>query len=420
LKNDLIYDTAKNMIKHTLEISQRPARLSLRKKQLVIHLDEGERSFACKDIGVLVLQNPAISLVNPLRYSLFCNFSHSPDVLIPMVFRILFFLIFTPALFAEGQLFKFKVRASEMDASVKSYPEIGFVLEDMRGKPQDLQHASVDTRIPQKGRLVIWLMDPKSELMDRINSYGIHAIQVHYARQWFDKCCQQRPVSEHCRGNIRLEAATGEDHSDEVAIAEADSIKGRALTFVKHLTKVNPDGRWEQFLNQAGDDLDWEKVILSGASHGATTASRLAKHTKVARVVAFCGPRDQYQSWQGLPSATPKNRYFGFSHEEDMGWAEFHYQRSWEMMGLHECGPIVNVDQSKPPYKNTRRLITDFDVKGNAGRAHGSVTPGGNSFKDKKGKYRHEPVWRHLFTHPVDQVGKPSPFTNAAKKIKAQ
>ena len=54
------------MIKHTLEISQRPARLSLRKKQLVIHLDEGERTFACEDIGVLVLQNPAISLSSAL------------------------------------------------------------------------------------------------------------------------------------------------------------------------------------------------------------------------------------------------------------------------------------------------------------------------------------------------------------------
>ena len=36
------------MIKHTLEISQRPVRLSLRQRQLVIKLpdDEGERTFA--------------------------------------------------------------------------------------------------------------------------------------------------------------------------------------------------------------------------------------------------------------------------------------------------------------------------------------------------------------------------------------
>ena len=35
-------------------------------------------------------------------------------------------------------------------------------------------------------------------------------------------------------------------------------------------------------------------------------------------------------------------------------------------------GPIVNVDQSKPPFGNTRRLITDADVKKDANRAHSS------------------------------------------------
>ncbi len=78
------------MIKHTLEISQRPARLSLRKKQLVIHLDEGERTFACEDIGILVLQNPAISLSSALLNALLesgavvviCNERHLPSGLI--------------------------------------------------------------------------------------------------------------------------------------------------------------------------------------------------------------------------------------------------------------------------------------------------------------------------------------------------
>ena len=337
-----------------------------------------------------------------------------------MPIRALFFLLLGFPLFAEGPHYKFQIRASKIDSRVKSYPKIGFVLEDKQGKPQDIQNASVDTRIPAKGRLAIWLMAPKQELMDRINSYGIHAIQVHYARQWFGKCCQQRPVSEHCRGNMRLEAATGEDHSDETAIAKPDSIKGRALMLVKHLAKTNPGGKWEQFLNKDESDLDWGKVILTGASHGSTTASRLAKHTKVARVVAFCGPRDQYQSWQALPSITPQNRFFGFSHVEDMGWDEFHYQRSWELLGLHQFGPIVNVDKTKAPYGNTRRLITDFDVKGNTGHAHGSVTPGNRSFQSKKGTYMHEPVWRYLFTHPVDKVGEGGPSTQAAKKIKPQ
>lgn len=302
------------------------------------------------------------------------------------------------------QHYKFRERASAIDKRVKSHPEIGFVLE-ANGKPADLQNASVDTRVKPRGKLMIWLMGHNSELFDRVNSYGIHAIQVHYANKWFSICCRENPVGENCRGNIRLEAATGQDFSQDVEIPKPDGMMERAFQFVKWLSRKNPDGNWEYFLTDDRKGLRWEDVIVAGASHGSTTASRFAKFKKVSRVVAFCGPRDQYQAWQKLPSATPENRYFGFSHVLDGGWVADHYCRSWELLGMHRYGPIVNVDKQKPPFENTRRLITDFDVKGDARRAHSSVLPGRSAYKVNN-KYQHEDVWRYLFTHPVNQVGK--------------
>lgn len=50
------------MIKHTIELSQRGTRVRLEKKQLKIHCEDSEHSYACEDIAVLMLQNPAISL----------------------------------------------------------------------------------------------------------------------------------------------------------------------------------------------------------------------------------------------------------------------------------------------------------------------------------------------------------------------
>jgi CRISPR-associated protein Cas1 len=50
------------VIKHTIEIAERPASLTLKQRQLVLKFKEGKRTFACEDIGVLVLQHPAISL----------------------------------------------------------------------------------------------------------------------------------------------------------------------------------------------------------------------------------------------------------------------------------------------------------------------------------------------------------------------
>ena len=129
----------------------------------------------------------------------------------------------------------------------------------------------------------------------------------------------------------------------------------------------------------------------------------------------FCGPRDQYETWQGLPSVTPANRYFGFSHTLDGGWSGDHYCRSWELLGLREFGPVTDVDKTAPPFGNTRRLVTSADVKNDAKRAHGSVTPGGSAVKGADGKFLHESVWRYLFTHPVDAVGKPVPHDEGCR-----
>ena len=300
------------------------------------------------------------------------------------------------------------MRASELDADVKAYPEINFRIVDEKGKPADVQHAAVDPAVEPRGELVIWLMGHNAKLFAELNAMGLHVIGPHYARGWFSTCCQQNPVADDCRGNLRLEAATGLDVSDEVDIAPADSLAMRATRMVTHLASERAAGDWGQFLTADGT-LDWSKVVLAGASHGATTAARFAKHQRVARVVCLCGPRDQYQSWQALPSATPPNRFFGFSHVLDGGWTGDHYCRSWQMLGLHQFGPVVNVDSAGPPYGNTRRLISSLPVK-DENVAHSSVTPGSRSPKTEDGGYAFLPVWRYLFTHPVDQMGDPSPI----------
>jgi hypothetical protein len=125
----------------------------------------------------------------------------------------------------------------------------------------------------------------------------------------------------------------------------------------------------------------------------------------------FCGPRDNLDNWQGLPSATPSNRFFGYSHVLDGGWSEDHYPRSWLLMGLNKFGPIVNAEKEKAPYDHSRRLISDATLKGTekeqAARGHGYVTPSKGSPKDAKGNNLQDDVWRYLFTSSVDEIGKP-------------
>lgn len=306
----------------------------------------------------------------------------------------------------QPQRYKLEARASVIDPNAREHPEIQFVFTE-KGKPADVEKASVDTRVAPQGKLVIWLMGYNDGLFERLNNYGLHAIQVHYANKWFGTVCQ-KPKDGQARGNVRLEAATGEDVSPDVTIPKADGMMERAFQFVKWLAKENPQGRWEQFISADGRGIRWEKVIISGASHGSTTAARFAKKVRVDRVVMLCGPRDQDQDWQSLPSATPPERYFGFSHVIDGGWSGDHYCRSWELLGLHHFGPIVNVEDTKAPYGNSRRLVSSADVKNDANKAHGAVTPGGSSPKDATGLFLYEPVWKYLYTHPVESHGKPT------------
>ena len=78
-------------------------------------------------------------------------------------------------------------------------------------------------------------------------------------------------------------------------------------------------------------------------------------------------------------------------------------------MEMQCYGPIVNVGSDLAPYQNSRRLITDADVKGDAERAHSCVISGSSAIRDTSGNYLHEKVWRYLFTHPVEQARQPVP-----------
>lgn len=155
-------------------------------------------------------------------------------------------------------LYELSARASEVDRRTKAHPKIGFLLVK-DGKPQDIQRACVDTRVPPQGKLVIWLMGHNRELFARVSSYGLHAIQPHYASGWFGNLYSGPPPRDDLfLSNIRLEAATGADHSKAVKIPRPDSIMERSYQFVKWLDRENPQGNWRQFLTRDGRVLEWD------------------------------------------------------------------------------------------------------------------------------------------------------------------
>jgi hypothetical protein len=143
----------------------------------------------------------------------------------------------------KPQRYELTARASQIDPRAKPHPEIEFVFEK-GGKPADTENASVDTRVKPQGKLVIWLMGHNKNLFERVNSYGLHAIQVNYANGWFGKFGNSSPGDDgKLLGKIRLEAATGEDFSPLVSIPKPDGMMERSVQFVKHLAISSPTTR---------------------------------------------------------------------------------------------------------------------------------------------------------------------------------
>ena len=137
----------------------------------------------------------------------------------------------------ENKLYELSVRASAINPYAKEHPEINYTFAKVKDRYQDMQHAILDTRVPSLDRLVIWLMSYNAELSEYLASLGLHLIQPHYANRWFSTVPKETHDTGECLGNIRLEAATGEDHSALVDIPKADGLAARSLKFVRWLAK---------------------------------------------------------------------------------------------------------------------------------------------------------------------------------------
>jgi len=155
------------------------------------------------------------------------------------LFIVLIISVGVSGLSAERSLLK--ARASELDPGAREYPEINFGFGSAE-KPEDWQRASVDPVVTPRGELVIWLMGDNDEFFERLNGYGLHVIQPHYARAWIGSLCEPSPWDETARGDVRLEAATGDDFSSELNLVSPDGMMARSRRFLVWLAQEHPRG----------------------------------------------------------------------------------------------------------------------------------------------------------------------------------
>jgi len=252
------------------------------------------------------------------------------------------------------------------------------------------QGAYLDTRAKAKGKLVVYLHGAsdsaptsctQGELANVLAPMGFHVLTPCYNSYYGVGTCGSDI------GGCRLEAFEGVDHTKVIDIKPPDAIEPRVVAALKFLQTKNPAGDWKFFLD--GDKPRWSDIVISGISHGASSAALIGVYRNVHRVVSLSGPLDTKQAWLSRTPLTPLDRFFGFTHTADPQ----HPGHLEAFATLKFPGTVTSVDGAMPPYGDSHRLKTSASTS----NGHSSTQPGSASPKNGSGAYVFLPVWKYVY-----------------------
>jgi hypothetical protein len=153
--------------------------------------------------------------------------------------------------------------------------------------------------------------------------------------------------------------------SPHLTISRSDSIEHRLIKLLHHLQRTRPAEKWEQFLD--GDGIKWSAIAVAGQSQGGGHAALLGIKHRVARVICTGAPKDYSlaldapAAWLTAESATPKDRFFAFNHQQDhQACSPAQQLANLRSLKLDAFGPPVDVDKESPPYRHSHILTTNY------------------------------------------------------------
>ncbi|MER2563639.1 MAG: hypothetical protein ABTQ32_23115 [Myxococcaceae bacterium] len=272
------------------------------------------------------------------------------------------------------QLFQFQFRPSAADPDA--------------GRVDATQLAALDTRVAPRGQLVVYLHGAgvpttcgSTTHNAMLASWGYHVISPCYLSDYGVGNCGADI------GGCRLEAFDGVDRTAVIDVKPSESIEVRVVRMLERLATLNPQGDWRWFI--VNGKPRWDAIVISGISHGASSAGIIGLNRSVARVVMLSGPLDTNQAWLSTASLTPRDRFWAFTHQRDPQ----HPGHLAAFTTMMVPGAPANVDVATPPYGASHRLFTNAD----AGDPHGSTQAGGGSPRLPDGGARFLPVWETLY-----------------------
>lgn len=226
----------------------------------------------------------------------------------------------------------------------------------------------LDTRVTPRGYLAVYLMgaanrppdQSEESWLDVAAGFGYHVLVMAYPQNF---SVARDCVDSNCRGLKRLESLEGLDYSPLLEISRENSMEGRLRDLLHYLAANRPGQDWGYFLTQNGE-IDYQKVVLAGHSHGGDNSALWGSYRRVARVVSTGSSGDSFEQnpagWTCAPPTTPRDRYFSFNHVDDPAYDAF--VRNAIALGFEQLGGNVIVDDTVSPYGNAHFLSATLAV----------------------------------------------------------
>jgi hypothetical protein len=277
-------------------------------------------------------------------------------------------------------------------------------IDDVNGA----HHVAIGPAENRRGRLLVFLpgtgatAQMYSALIERAAVLGYHAIGLAYVNDvGVNEACAGMGATG-CHEQIRLEVLLGTDTSPLVEVDADNSAFNRLDRLLAHLEGIAPDEDWEDY-RDAGGELRWHLVTVSGHSQGAGHAAFIARLERVARAVLFSGTEPA--PWtEAADFATPAEDFYGLAHRLESIYTPI--QRSWDNIGLP--GAPTSVDAALPPFGGSHQLHSSTQAC--------TGDPGSNGFYHNclcaddwmpflpDGTPAFQYVWDHLFAFDAPAV----------------
>jgi len=168
-----------------------------------------------------------------------------------------------------------------------------------------------------------------------------------------------RATDPNCWGGVRYDVMTGVDSSPLVNVDVPNSIERRLTDLLGYLAKRYPQQNWGTFL--PGGQPKWAAIEMGGHAFGAGEAGFIAKENSVAGACMIENPADgnayvPAAAWLAEAPLTSIVTQYAFANELDSYAGFARSALDWGVWGL--SGPLVDVDQTSPPYFHSHQLFT--------------------------------------------------------------